>query len=50
MTPMSGATTRTATATASQVGQPASTRNSLKVNVANIPMAPWAKLKTPDVV
>ena len=47
--PSSGATTNRMNARARGTGQPWSTRTSQYANAQNIPMAPWAKLKMPDV-
>ena len=47
---MIGATTPRVTSSASGVGQPWLMRSSQYTKARNIPMAPWAKLKTPDVM
>ena len=49
-TPMSGATTPSVTRSASGVDHPWLTRSSQYTNAENMPTAPWAKLKTPDVM
>ena len=48
--PNAGASTTSTTTTASGAGQPHPTRSCQYVNAASMPMAPWAKLKMPDVV
>ena len=47
---MAGAHTPRVASSASGVGQPQSTRSCQYTNARNIPTAPWAKLKTPDVM
>ena len=49
-TPMAGAHTPRVTSSASGVGQPRLTRSSQYTNARNMPTAPWAKLKTPEVM
>ena len=49
-TPMSGAATSTVSRIPTMVGSPMSTRNHQYTKARNMPMAPWAKLNTPDVV
>ncbi len=48
-TPISGAATSTVSRMPTMVGSPMSTRNSQYTYARNMPMAPWAKLNTPDV-
>ena len=48
--PMSGAATNTVSIRATKVWIPQSTRNCQKTYARNMPMAPWAKLKMPEVV
>jgi hypothetical protein len=47
---MNGPNTRTATAIAAGVDHPHSYRRWKKMKAANIPMEPWAKLNTPEVL
>ena len=48
--PINGAKTNRTTTSATGVGQPWLTESSQYMNAATMPMAPWAKLKIPDVV
>ena len=48
-TPMRGAATSTVSRIPTIVGSPMSTRSCQYTNARNMPMAPWAKLNTPDV-
>ncbi len=48
-TPMRGAATSTVSRIPTMTGSPMSTRNSQYTKARNMPMAPWAKLNTPDV-
>ena len=48
--PSAGAATRIVRMRAIGAGTPRLTRSSQYTNAMNIPMAPWAKLKMPDVV
>ncbi len=48
--PSSGASTRIVRNSEIGAGMPRLTRSSQYTNAMNIPMAPWAKLKMPDVV
>ena len=48
--PNSGAITRSTAARAIGAGHPRSYRSFQYTNAANMPVAPWAKLKMPEVV
>ena len=48
--PMSGAATNTVSSRAMNVWMPQSTRSCQKTYARNMPIAPWAKLKMPEVV
>ena len=48
--PNSGANTSTEMSSAGIVGTPQSTFSCQYTNAPNMPIAPWAKLKMPDVV
>ena len=48
--PNKGAMTKMQRISESGAGTPQSTRNCQYTNAMNMPMAPWAKLKMPDVV
>ena len=48
--PSAGAITRIVRNSAIGAGMPRLTRSSQYTNAMNIPMAPWAKLKMPEVV
>ena len=48
--PISGAMTKTASSSDSQIGRPQSTLSCQYMNATIIPTAPCPKLKTPDVV
>ena len=48
--PITGASTKSTASTAGSCGHPCSTVSSQYVNAAIMPTAPWAKLKTPDVM
>ena len=48
--PSSGAITKIVAINAIGAGTPRLTRSSQYTNAMNMPMAPWAKLKIPDVV
>ena len=48
--PMSGAATNTVSRSATKVWMPQSTWSCQNTYARNMPIAPWAKLKMPDVV